>query len=415
MRLARAMTAVLLHSFAATALAAGDRLPDLTLPEGLGINIHFTGNPRDLDLIAEAGFRFVRMDLAWAAIERQKGIYDFEKTGYDELTAGCEKRNIRILYILCYDNRLYEAERSVRTEEGRKAFAALAAAAARRYAGKRILWEIWNEPNIKQFWVTQPDVENYCRLAEATSAAIKQADPNALVVAPATSGIPFGWLEDCFKLGLLNWVDALSVHPYRIQPPETVISEYGRLVELVARHAPQGRRIPVLSGEWGYSLINWDNSRISEAQQGQYLPRMFLTNLAQAIPLSIWYDWKDDGTDPNEREHHFGIVTHDLQPKQAYLAAKTLTTTLAGFIVKERLNLGSDRDFVLRLAKESSEAIAFWTTADSHDVTLPLKAGKGTIVGLLGAKTDTSWTTAGPKVALSQSPQYLITESRVRK
>ncbi len=410
MKLATAMTAVLLRSFAATALAAGDRLPDLTVPDGLGVNIHFTGDPRDLDLIAEAGFRFIRMDFSWSGIERDKGVYDFTKSGYDSLTAGCAKRGIRILYILDYSNRLYEADRSVRTVEGRKAFAAFAAAAARRYAGKRILWEIWNEPNIKQFWVPQPDLENYCRLVEAASAAIRRADPNALVVAPATSGIPFGWIEDCFKAGMLNWIDALSVHPYRPQAPETVISDYGRLVALVARYAPQGRQIPILSGEWGYSLVNWDNSRLSEGQQAQYLARMFLTNLAQAVPVSIWYDWRDDGTDPNEREHHFGTVTHDLQPKQAYLAANTLTTTLAGFIVKERLNIVSDKDFVLRLTKGNAEAIAFWTTADSHDVTLPLKAGKGTVVDLLGSRTERPWPEAGLRITLTQSPCYLLIE-----
>lgn len=32
-----------------------------------------------------------------------------------------------------------------------------------------------------------------------------------------------GFLEDCFKQGLLDKLDAVSVHPYRPQAPETVI------------------------------------------------------------------------------------------------------------------------------------------------------------------------------------------------
>ena len=126
-------------------------LPELAVPNGFGVNIHFTGDPADLDLIRDGGFKFIRMDLGWGGIEREKGAYNFERTGYDALTAGCTKRGIRILYILDYSNRLYESEQSVRTEEGRKAFAAFAEAAAKRYAGKGILWEVWNEPNIKQF------------------------------------------------------------------------------------------------------------------------------------------------------------------------------------------------------------------------------------------------------------------------
>ena len=55
------------------------------------------------------------------------------------------------------------------------------------------------------------------------------ADPNALVVAGATSQIPFEWLEGCFRKGLLEWIDVLSVHPYRSQPPETVTEDYAEL------------------------------------------------------------------------------------------------------------------------------------------------------------------------------------------
>jgi len=194
---------LLLCGLVSPALGAGT-LPGLVIPDGFGVNVHFTGEPQDLDLIRDGGFRFIRMDLSWSHVERQKGIYDFESTGYDALTAGCAKRGIRIIYIFDYSNRLYESEQSIRTEAGRKAFAAFAEAAAKRYSGKGILWEIWNEPNIKQFWSPQPGVEDYCKLVEAVAPLVRQADPSGLVVAPATSGIPFGWLESCFKEGLLR-------------------------------------------------------------------------------------------------------------------------------------------------------------------------------------------------------------------
>ncbi|HZI32784.1 MAG TPA: hypothetical protein VFF11_10615, partial [Candidatus Binatia bacterium] len=41
-------------------------LPANVLPDGVGVNIHFTrDHGRDLDRIAAAGFRFVRMDFVW--------------------------------------------------------------------------------------------------------------------------------------------------------------------------------------------------------------------------------------------------------------------------------------------------------------------------------------------------------------
>ena len=383
-------------------------LPKLVIPYGFGVNIHFRGEPRDLDLIAEAGFRFIRMDLAWQGIEREKGICDFEGTGYDALTEGCSNRGIRILYILDYSNRLYESDSSVRTAVGREAFANFAEAAAKRYSGTAILWEIWNEPNLRHFWSPQPSVEDYCALVETTVPLIRRSDPSGLVAAPATSGIPFDWLEACYKRGLLEWIDALTVHPYRPRPPETVMQDYAKLRELNERYAPEGKEIPIISGEWGYSLINWDKSRLSEEQQAQYLVRMLLVNLHEGIPVSIWYDWKDDGTDPDEREHHFGTMTHDLNPKPAYLAAKTLAHTLEGYSIVERLDVGKDEDFALRLRSGQKEAVAFWTVDEEHEVTLRIKAGEGVLSNMLGDERAISWSDGRLEVSLSQSPQYII-------
>jgi hypothetical protein len=299
---------------------AANSLPELTVPNGFGVNIHFTGDPRDLDLIRDGGFRVIRMDFSWSRVERQKGVYDFEKSGYDALTAGCLKRGIRILYILDYSNRLYEQEHSVRTEAGRKAFAAFAAAAARHFSAKGILWEFWNEPNIRQFWSPQPDVENYCKLVEEAAPLVRKADPSGILLAPATSGIPFDWLENCFRRGLLQWIDALSVHPYRAQAPETVLKDYDRLRKLIAQYAPQGKQIPIISGEWGYSNINWDKKRLPDEQQARYLARMFLINLSQKVPVSIWYEMTlpfgaSEGTlvDMLGQSRHFSWPTDQLK------------------------------------------------------------------------------------------------------
>lgn len=383
-------------------------LPKLVVSEGYGVCIHFRGEPKDLDLIAEAGFKFIRMDLSWSGIERKKGVYDFERSGYDTLTSACLKRGIRVLYILDYSNRLYEPENSVRTDEGRKAFAAFAEAAARHYAKKGIVWEVWNEPNISQFWRPQPDVENYCKLAEAAAAAVRKGDPGARVVAPATSTIPFPWLEECFKRGLLNWIDAVSVHPYRPTRPETVMDDYAKLRALIQKYAPREKKIPILSGEWGYSNINWDKTQLTDEQQAQYLVRELLVDLYQGVPVSIWYDWKNDGTDPKEREHNFGTVENDLKPKTAYTAAKVLNHTLAGYSVAERLDTGNRNDWVLKMKKGRNKALVFWTTGEPHDATLPWKSGTGRLLDMLGVEKSVSWKTGELKLSLSQSPQYSL-------
>ena len=404
--------ALLSPSFAVCVPATAGLLSGPALPNGFGVNIHFRGQPRDLDMIAQAGFKLIRMDLTWAMIERDKGIYEFESLGYDSLTEGCSDRGIRILYILDYGNTLYEKGRSVRTQTGREAFAHFAEAAAERYAGRGILWEIWNEPNIEHFWDSQPSAEDYCKLVEMTAPRIKKADPDGLVVAGATSQIPLEWLEDCFQRGLLKLIDVLSVHPYRSQPPETVVTDYAELRRLVGRYAPQGKQVPIISGEWGYSNLNWDQTRLTEQEQAAYLARMFLTNLYQDIDISIWYDWKDDGTDPNEREHQFGTVRHDCNPKAAYLAAKVLASTLGGYAFDKRIDLGNENDFAFKLTNGKREAIAFWTTAEKHIVTLPIEPTEVTLVGIYGGKVVINWKTENLKLRALQSPQYLLVKPR---
>jgi hypothetical protein len=335
-------------------------LPDLVLPQGVGVNIHFTrGHQPDLDLIAAAGFKIVRMDFAWGGTERRKGVYDW--SAYDELTANLERRGLRPLYILDYSNALYEEEvvskdpvtgkerrdvASPRRPESVAAFARWAAAAAQHFRGRRIIWEVWNEPNIT-FWKPKPDVGQYTALALATCKAVRAADPQATLVAPATSEVPRDFLEAFFASGALAHLDAVSVHPYRAynRPPETADEDYRKLRQFIERHTPTGKkRLPILSGEWGYAS---HSKGVTPEVQAAYLVRQQLANLLYEVPISVWYDWKNDGPDPNEREHNFGTVTADLKPKPAYQAVRTLTHELAGFRIAHRLDLKREHDYVL--------------------------------------------------------------------
>ena len=77
----------LLLTLCASLTLARAGLPKAVVPEGVGVNIHFvTGHEKDLDLIAAAGVRYVRMDFSWGGTERQKGQYDW--AGYDETFGG---------------------------------------------------------------------------------------------------------------------------------------------------------------------------------------------------------------------------------------------------------------------------------------------------------------------------------------
>jgi hypothetical protein len=396
---------IILQAVAKCLSFAGDPHPSLPppiIPECLGVNIHFTDpQPGEMEMLAAAGFKWVRMDFTWAGSEREKGVYDF--SAYERLAAHLDKHKLRALFILDYGNKLYDPDGSApHTDESRAAFARWAAAAVAHFKGKGYVWELWNEPNIAQFWKPKPNVDDYVALAKATASALREAGlilgrngspsrpPDASAanepsknqpatddsasdlyrgecfIGPATSTIDMPFLEACFKAGLLDVWDAISLHPYRQSAPETVEEEYRSVRLLIRKYAPKNKAIPIVSGEWGYSSA-WKD--FDEEKQAKYLPRQFLTNIANDVALSIWYDWRDDGPDPKEPEHHFGLVRHEyregkdpvFEPKPAYQAAETIMKQLAGMRFNKRLAREVNApEHMLLFQREREIKVAIW-------------------------------------------------------
>ncbi|MBY0428372.1 MAG: cellulase family glycosylhydrolase, partial [Alphaproteobacteria bacterium] len=156
--------------------AHASRLHETTFPQNTGVNIHFVNQDLDshIALLKEAGFGWVRKDLSWGAIETQKGTYDFTK--YDPLIDALNDAGISVVLILDYSNPLYDDNLSPYTYEGRKAFANFAGAAAKHFANKKVIWEIYNEPNWL-FWKPVPHVENYLALARVVTHKLRQIAP----------------------------------------------------------------------------------------------------------------------------------------------------------------------------------------------------------------------------------------------
>lgn len=373
----------LLISFMVGTLSLNAQIPNAIIPEGVGVNIHFVqGHQKDLDLIAAAGIKFVRMDFTWEWIEGKKGEYNWSP--YDELVSNLEKRGLRAIFILDYSHSQYEEQVETRNGVTQKperntaspqhpesiaAFVKWAAASAKHFHGKKIIWEIFNEPN-GFFWKPKPDAPQYTTLALATAKAIRAAQKDATIIGPATAGLPLDYIETFLRSGILEFIDGVSVHPYREGAPETAGGEYKKLRELIDRYAPKSKRgkIPILSGEWGYTSRT---GGVSLETQACNAARQQLFNLLEGIPLSIWYDWKNDGEDPSEGEQNFGTVAHDLKPKPAYLALQTLTRALSGCRIERLWPTERKDDFILVCSdKNSAKKIAAWTTGEPHTISI---------------------------------------------
>lgn len=386
-------------------------------PQAVGVNIHFTDPlSGEMKMMTDAGFKWIRTDIYWASTEPAKGVYDF--SAYERLLTALSNSNVRALLIFDYANPLYDNGQFPSTDEGRKAFAAWAKAAVLHFAGHGIVWELYNEPDGSNPPIT---ADQYAKLATTVAETLHTAAPNEIQVGPALSYLMnFSYLETAFKAGVLNYWSGVTVHPYRQVDPETVVSDYNTLHELIAKYTPAGKNVTLLCGEWGYSTF-WDG--FDDTRQAKYLPREWMINLANNVPITIWYDWRDDPPVPNSpEESHFGVVLEPYDaganqvftPKPAYYAAKTVNVFLDGYSFSKRIDVGDDNDYVFLF--QNSDATGSgqfrwtaWTTGSPHDVVIPLSVGNYDVTSYLGDTLPSlSASSSGLTIKLNDSPQYLV-------
>src|SRR5690606_28692144 len=65
--------------------------------------------------------------------------------------------------------------------------------------------------------------------------------------------------------------------------------------------------------------------------QAKYALRRFAQCLGLGIEMSIWYDLWEDGNNPYEAEHRFGLLARDHTPKPVYHAVRRLARLMTPY------------------------------------------------------------------------------------
>jgi len=374
-------------------------LPDATIPAGLGVNVHFIEPGDNLHRIAEAGFKWIRTDFSWSRVERTRGEYDFSR--YDKLLSGLSENHLRAILILDYGNPLYQ-EGAPRSEEARAAFVRWAHASLQHFRHRGIVWEMYNEPNGK-FWKPAPNAAEYATLAKEVGQEIRANEPDEWFIGPSVTGIDLKFLKSCFSAGLLDYWDAVSVHPYRGHRPETVLGDYAALKGRIAEFAG-GKSIPIICSEWGYP-----DSQYSEETQADFLAREYLCGLMADVPITIWYDWTNDAYDPAAPdESHFGVVDRDLGEKEPLRVVRALTQALRGWklaaVVSDKPYL-----YLLKFSRGGEVKYLAWCW-DANMETFHMPSGSYTVTPLGGEPYSAEADGAGLRIELGPRPVVLMGE-----
>eukprot|EP01048_Picozoa_sp_COSAG05_P002172 COSAG05_NODE_83_length_20755_cov_5.928011_3_plen_1366_part_00 len=294
-----------------------------------------------------SAFGVVRTGIRWFLVEQQRGVFNF--TIYDKLLDELDDADVKLYGILADGNPVYNCSYAPQSVAQQEAFARFAVAIMAHFRGRGVTWELWNEPN------NNVNASTYSSLLHTVGAAVRgSVAKKEMLVGPTTSGISLSYIESIAATGALQYLDAISVHPYRATPPETALFDYAGLRAVLKKYSCS--HLPLFSSEWGYGSCKDPNGTaapcttptgapraddvVTEHEQASRLARMFLINDAANVSLSIWYEWINDvadGVDPLISESNFGAVHRDYlngsQPrweKPTFHAAHTLQQLLGG-------------------------------------------------------------------------------------
>ena len=224
---------------------------------------------RDMDLIQEAGFGWVKQNVGWRDVEgAEKGAFNWYFT--DRIVQDAEERGLKVLFRLDSEPAWAALEKGVRSRNGPpedpQDLGDFCHVLAERYHGRVQAYQVWNEPNLAREWGGYaPDPKGYVELLRACYIGIKSADPEALVVsaglAPTGTGLPAAipdtdYLIEMYEAGAAPYFDALGLNapgykaPPEVSPSEAAASErYGRQRFFCFRHVEDMRQIMVDQGD----------------------------------------------------------------------------------------------------------------------------------------------------------------------
>jgi hypothetical protein len=170
-------------------------------------------------------------------------------------------------------------------------------------------WQIWNEPNLSNYWSEQPYPKPYKRLLCAAYGAVHRADPGAKVVMAGLANYSWRAMAALERAGVHGCFDVAAVHPFSGRPSNSL--KITRLNRAVLDHAGD-RSKPIWLTELTWSSAKgatknthgWETTAAGQAARLREAYTLYARN-AKALRLQriFWYTWvTKDRDSPNSFE-----------------------------------------------------------------------------------------------------------------
>lgn len=303
---------------------------------------------RNLQSQSRLGIGLIRQTFDWSTIERTRGRYDFSY--HDEFVASAAAHGITVLPILFRSPAFYARKHRngwACAPGSNVPFVAFARALVRRYGPRGTLWkerpglrklplrswQVWNEPNLAQYWCGRPKARQYVSMLRAVGGAIKRVDRGADIV---TAGLPPSklgnairigkYIRQLYSAGAARHFDSLAINSYAKDH-----KELGGLLRsirgLMNRRGDRRARIWITELGWGdrgprHRFIVGSKGQAKRISKSLALIRKQRRRLR--LRGVVYYSWRDGRPYAPRYEDmwglHTGLLTLGGSPKPAFRA-----------------------------------------------------------------------------------------------
>ncbi len=165
-------------------------------------------------------------------------------------------------------------------------------------------YQIWNEPNLKKYFIPYPAPKEYAQLLQLSSTALKSVDPKAQVVLggmPGSGDVNASvFLDQLYKQvkvpNVQRFFDAAALHPYAptISQVQSQITQFRSIMK---KHGDAATPLWISEIAWGSAPPDSRGINKGPAGQAQMLKDAYNLILSHRATWNIknifWYHWRD--------------------------------------------------------------------------------------------------------------------------
>lgn len=318
-----------------------------------------------LDMIADAGFTWLRQEFPWEDIEVDgRGQFtdtrnDYDLDGeldtidawakYDRIVDLTERYELRLQVRLDNPPNWSRANPDIgdlAPPDDLQDFVNFAVAVAERYKGRVYHYQIWNEPNIHPEWGNQAvNPEGYTEMLCRTYAALKAVDPEIVVITAALAPTvsltednlnDFIFLQRMYDAGAGDCFDVLSAQGYglfsgptdrRMRPTTVNVGRHIYIRDIMIANGDAHKPIWISEAAWNSVPTPEEKPDIDgyREQYGQVTPEQaadYITEYYQRAQeewpwigvINYWFFTRPDPSEHNQPFYYFRMAEPDYQP-----------------------------------------------------------------------------------------------------